>query len=59
MSLPRDILIGGNHLANQLIAHDCMPADQINYGQVLHEYGELVADMWICWKAIMDNRADA
>ena len=59
MSLPKSILIGGNHLANQLIAHGCMPSGQKDYHQVLQDFGELCADMWICWKAIMDNRSDA
>jgi hypothetical protein len=49
-------LIGGNHLANSLIAYGCMPAEQTDYEQVLHQHGPLCADMWIAWKAIMDMR---
>ena len=51
------ILIGGNHLASSLIAANCFPSEQRSYEQVLADFGQPCADMWICWKAIMDARS--
>ena len=50
------VFVGGNHLANSLIAAKCFPAEQLSYEQVLKDFGQLCADMWIGWKAIMDVR---
>jgi hypothetical protein len=50
----RKILVGGNHLANMLIGHYCYPDQQTSYEQVLRDFGPDCADVWICWKAIMD-----
>ena len=52
-----DILTGGNHLASSLIAANCFPAEQRSYEQVLRDFGQPCADMWIAWKAIMDARS--
>lgn len=50
------IFVGGNHLANSLIHAKCFPAEQRSYEQVLTDFGQPCADMWVCWKAIMDLR---
>ena len=59
MSLPRDVLIGGNHLANYLIGKNCMPDEWKSYGDVLRAFGGDVADVWACWRAIMNHRGAA
>lgn len=55
-NLPNDVLIGGNHLANALISLNCMPDKQVDYDSVLVKFGQPCADIWVCWKAIMDHR---
>lgn len=52
------ILTGGNHLASSLVAAKCFPDEQHDYWQVLSDFGQPCADMWICWKAIMDARSE-
>lgn len=52
------ILTGGNHLANSLITANCWPDKQRDYWQVLDDFGQPCADMWIAWKAIMDARKE-
>lgn len=52
------ILTGGNHLASSLINAGCFPAEQQNYEQVLKDFRQPCADMWVAWKAIMDARAE-
>lgn len=56
--VPRSILIGGNHLANQLIAlgGPKIPSKDADYSDVLKEHGQLYADIWTCWAAIMRER---
>lgn len=53
-----DILTGGNHLASSLIHAGCFPDEQRSYDQVLADFGQPCADMWIAWKAIIDARAE-
>ena len=52
------MLIGGNHLANALIALRVMPSDYryANYDDVLGACGQPATDMWVAWKAAMDLR---
>lgn len=49
----RDVLIGGNHLANLLAIAKCTAGIDEEYDDVLHDYGQPVADVWVAWKAIM------
>lgn len=50
------IIMGGNHLASSLIAANCFPSEQRSYDQVLRDFGQPCADMWVAWKAIVDAR---
>ncbi len=60
MTLPKQVLIGGNHLANALIGLGYVPNIKediaLEYRDILALHGELVADIWVCWKAIMLSR---
>lgn len=56
MPLPNEVLIAGNHLANYLIGQNCIPDEYKNYIEVRDKFGSDVMDVWICWKAIMNNR---
>ena len=51
--LVKDVMIGGNHLANRLHALKCTADVTEEYDDVLHDYGHEVADIWCAWKAIM------
>jgi hypothetical protein len=57
MDIDRRILIGGNHLANALIGTE-IPNNFANYQEALAAHGQPYADMWVCWRAIMDVRDD-
>jgi hypothetical protein len=50
------VLIGGNHLASQLIGHGCMPNNYSDYSQVLESCGQPAADIWAGWNSIMQFR---
>jgi hypothetical protein len=50
------VLIAGNHLASALIVENCHPNEQKSYDQVLEDYGQPCADMWLAWQAIMALR---
>ena len=54
----RDVLIGGNHLANCLLLSGMDPASERHstYGEVLTKYGQPSADIWAGWRAIMNWR---
>lgn len=50
----KDVLMGGNHLANALLSHGIDPLAVGNYDNALHTYAELWADIWVCWRKIMN-----
>jgi hypothetical protein len=52
------VLIGGNHLANALLGAGMDPPQwrQRTFSEVSAQFGEQVADIWACWRAIMDWR---
>jgi hypothetical protein len=60
MSIPFSVydhlMIGGNHLASTLASVGCVPNEQHDDDQVLHQHGMLCADLWVAWRAIMDLR---
>lgn len=47
-------MIGGNHLASVLLGMGIDPPTQDTYEQVQKDHGQLAADIWVAWKAIMD-----
>ena len=54
----RKVLIGGNHLASMLINSGCDPGQFQSFNEVQEKFGIGIADVWICWKAIMEFRCD-
>ena len=57
MSLPRAVLIGGNHLANLLIDYGLPIEDKdASYSEVLKRREQPYADIWVCWAAIMNHQ---
>lgn len=55
--VPKQILVGGNHLANLLLGYD-LPVESQNssYEDVLKKRGQPYVDIWACWAAIMRER---
>lgn len=53
-----DVMTGGNHLASHLIdiGKGKMPNDYASYGEARRIHGIEYADVWICWRKIMDAR---
>lgn len=51
--LVKDVMVGGNHLANRLLALKCTASVTEEYDDVLHDYGHEITDIWCAWKAIM------
>lgn len=57
VSVDPRILVGGNHLASVLCAIAIPPtAIHGGYDEALERFGQPYADIWICWKAIMDAK---
>jgi len=56
--LPKEIGIGGNHLASAMLSEGIYPAAErhTSYDDFLERYGQPWADIFIAWKAIMDWR---
>lgn len=56
MKLPKTILTGANHLAIYMVNRHPPITLNSTYEQVLADHGQPYADIWVCWKAIMDAR---
>jgi len=52
-ALIKDVLVAGNHLATLLATAKCDADAEEKYDDVLHDYGQPVADVWVAWAAIM------
>jgi hypothetical protein len=53
------VMVGGNHLASYLIGHDETMSFHkwAAYEVALEKKGVDVADVWVCWRTIMNARA--